>query len=61
MLEGNARVVEGGAAALLQQLARTYLGPGVKFPPMADPPAGFTVRMTVERVRGVGAEGFRRA
>jgi PPOX class probable F420-dependent enzyme len=61
VLEGTARVVEGGAPELLQQLAHTYLGPGVKFPPMDEPPAGFTVRMTVERIRGVGAEGFRRA
>src|SRR6187455_547355 len=28
VLEGRARVTEGGAAALLQDLAGTYLGPG---------------------------------
>jgi PPOX class probable F420-dependent enzyme len=33
VLEGTARVTEGGAAALLQRLARTYLGPEVVFPP----------------------------
>src|SRR3954465_15257760 len=30
---GNARITEGGAAALLQRLAHIYLGPGVQFPP----------------------------
>ena len=30
---GEARITEGGAAALLQRLAHTYLGPGVTFPP----------------------------
>jgi hypothetical protein len=37
---GRARITEGGAPDLLQRLAETYLGPGVKYPPMADPPAG---------------------
>ena len=57
VLEGTARVTDGGAAALLQALAATYLGPGVKFPPMDDPPAGFVVRITVQRVRGMGPDG----
>lgn len=30
---GEARITEGGAAALLQRLARIYLGPGVEYPP----------------------------
>src|SRR5579862_1080676 len=30
---GEARVTEGGAAPLLQRLARIYLGPEVEFPP----------------------------
>lgn len=30
---GHARITEGGAADLLQRLARTYLGPEVEFPP----------------------------
>ena len=51
---GQGRVVEGGAPELLQELAYTYIGPGVKFPPMPDPPPGFVTRMTVERVAGVG-------
>ena len=51
---GTAEVVEGGAAALLQELAYTYLGPGVKFPPMPDPPPGWVTRITAERFGGVG-------
>jgi len=34
------RITEGGAAWLLQRLARTYLGPDVRFPPMDSPPPG---------------------
>ena len=54
VIHGSARVTEGGAAALLQQLAHVYLGPDVKFPTMDDPPAGFITHITVERVGGVG-------
>ena len=54
VVEGTARLAEGGAAALLQHLAHRYLGPDVDFPPMPDPPAGWITRITVERVRGVG-------
>lgn len=54
VLEGRARVTEGGAPQLLQELARTYLGPDVVFPPMDDPPAGFVTRVAVEKVRGTG-------
>lgn len=51
---GTARVVEGGAPELLQELARTYLGPDVKFPPMPDPPPGYVTRVAIERVAGIG-------
>jgi len=54
VVHGRARVVEGGAPALLQRLAHVYLGPDVKFPPMADPPAGHVMRITVERIGGIG-------
>lgn len=54
VVHGRARVEEGGAAALLQRLARVYLGPDVRFPPMDDPPAGVVLRTTVERIGGVG-------
>jgi Pyridoxamine 5'-phosphate oxidase len=45
---------KGGAAALLRRLAHVYLGPDVDFPPMPNPPAGFVIRMTVEKVSGNG-------
>lgn len=51
---GQARLVEGGAPELLQRLARVYLGPHVKFPPMDDPPAGHVMRITIDRIGGVG-------
>jgi PPOX class probable F420-dependent enzyme len=54
VVHGRARVSEGGAPELLQRLARVYLGPGVKFPPMEDPPPGYITRIAVERVGGVG-------
>jgi PPOX class probable F420-dependent enzyme len=41
VIYGTARITEGGAAELLQRLARTYLGPDVRFPPMDSPPPGY--------------------
>jgi PPOX class probable F420-dependent enzyme len=54
VVHGRARVTEGGAPELLQRLAETYIGPGVRFPPMPDPPPGYVIRLTPERVGGVG-------
>lgn len=54
VVHGRAEVVPGGGPELLQRLAYVYIGPGVKFPPMPDPPPGFVTRITVERVSGVG-------
>ena len=54
VIYGEARITEGGASELLQQLAYTYVGPGVTFPPMADPPPGYVTRIRVERVTGQG-------
>jgi PPOX class probable F420-dependent enzyme len=54
VVEGRARVQEGGAPELLQRLAHVYLGPDVKFPPMDDPPPGYVLRVTPERFRGEG-------
>ena len=51
---GQARIEEGGAPALLQKLAEVYLGPGIKFPPMDNPPSGYITRIQVERISGVG-------
>jgi hypothetical protein len=59
VVRGTARVQEGGAAELLQRLAHVYLGPDIKFPPIDDPPPGYVIRTTPERLGGVGpwAEG----
>jgi len=54
VMYGRATVTEGGAPELLQQLAYTYIGPGVKFPPFPDPPPGFVTHITVDRVGGIG-------
>ena len=54
VIYGTARVTEGGAPELLQELARTYLGPGVRFPPMDNPPPGYITHIAVDRISGVG-------
>jgi PPOX class probable F420-dependent enzyme len=54
VVEGTARVTEGGAPELLHALAQRYVGPGTDFPPMPDPPPGFVIRITPSRVRGHG-------
>ncbi len=51
---GHGRVTEGGAPEVLQRLAYGYIGPGVTFPPMPDPPPGHVLRITPERYGGVG-------
>jgi PPOX class probable F420-dependent enzyme len=57
VVHGRARIEEGGAAELLQELAHVYLGPDVRFPPMDDPPRGYTMRITPERLGGIGPWG----
>lgn len=54
VVNGRARVTEGGGADLLQRLAHSYIGPGVKFPPFDDPPPGVVMRVEVEKIGGVG-------
>jgi len=54
VLYGTARVTDGGAPELLQELAHRYIGPDVRFPPMDDPPPGYVMRISVARVAGNG-------
>ena len=54
IIRGIARLEPGGAPELLQRLAEVYLGPGVRFPPFDDPPAGNVIHITPTRVGGVG-------
>ena len=54
LVQGTARITDGGAADLLQRLAEVYLGPGVKFPPFDNPPPGRIIRIAATRIGGVG-------
>lgn len=54
VVHGRGRVTAGGAPELLQRLAYGYIGPGVTFPPMPDPPPGYVLRIAPERYGGVG-------
>jgi PPOX class probable F420-dependent enzyme len=54
VVRGSGRVTEGGAAELLQRLAHVYLGPDVVFPPPGDHPPGYILRITPEKVTGIG-------
>jgi PPOX class probable F420-dependent enzyme len=54
LVYGTGRVTEGDAAGLLQRLAHVYLGPDVVFPPGADHPPGLILRITPERLGGIG-------
>lgn len=54
VVHGLARITEGGAPEVLSALAQTYVGPGTVFPPMPDPPPGFVIHITVDRVAGMG-------
>jgi PPOX class probable F420-dependent enzyme len=54
VIYGTARISEGGAPELLQQLAHTYLGPDVRYPPMDNPPPGYITHIRVDRISGVG-------
>lgn len=57
VVEGTARVTEGGAPQLLHDLAQRYIHPGAEFPPMPNPPDGLIIRVTPTRVRGMGPWG----
>jgi PPOX class probable F420-dependent enzyme len=54
VVHGRASIEEGGAPELLQELAQVYVGPGTRFPPMDDPPPGHRLRITVDRIGGLG-------
>jgi PPOX class probable F420-dependent enzyme len=54
VIQGRARVQEGGARDLLQRLAHVYLGPDVDFPPPQYTNPGWVLRYTPDKVGGVG-------
>ena len=49
VLHGRARLTDGGAPELLNRLAQIYIGPGATMP---TAPAGWVIRITVDRVTG---------
>jgi len=51
VLHGRARLAEGGAPALLQRLARGYIGPDVIFPE-PNAPEGWVIHIAVDRITG---------
>jgi PPOX class probable F420-dependent enzyme len=53
VVRGTARVSEGGALPVMDQLSETYIGPGAVFP-MRDVPPGFVIHVDIERIYGVG-------
>ncbi|MEP6598647.1 MAG: PPOX class F420-dependent oxidoreductase [Actinomycetota bacterium] len=54
VVQGTGRVTEGGAADLLQRLARVYVGPDAVFPPGENHPPGLILRISPDRVGGIG-------
>ena len=54
VVHGRARITEGGAPELLHRLAQVNVGPGTAFPPMPDPPPGYVLHITPERIGGLG-------
>lgn len=53
VIEGRARISDGGALAVMDRLAPYYIGPGAQFP-MRDVPAGLTIHVTPTRFYGTG-------
>lgn len=54
IVHGEATLEPGGAPALLQELARVYVGPDAVFPPFPNPPEGNIIRIRPQRIGGVG-------
>jgi hypothetical protein len=53
VINGRAKVTEGGASELLNQLAQIYIAPGTTFAPDGSP-QGYITRITAERIHGIG-------
>ena len=53
VVEGRATVTQGGAMAIMDRLAETYIGPGQRFP-NREMPDGFTVHVEVDKIYGMG-------
>jgi len=53
VVQGRARIEEGGALAVMDNLAEHYIGPGATFP-MRDAPDGLVVHVEIDRIYGQG-------
>ena len=53
VVQGRARISEGGALDVMDRLAESYIGPGETFP-LRDVPEGIVIHVTVDRVYGQG-------
>ena len=51
--KGTARITEGGALPVMDNLAEAYIGPGAVFP-NRDMPDGFVINVAVDRIYGLG-------
>ena len=56
VINGRARITEGEAPEMLNQLPQIYIGPGTQFLPDTSPP-GYITHITVESIHGVGLWG----
>lgn len=53
VIDGSARIIEGGAPELLNRLAQIYIAPGTTFV-SDEAPQGYITRITAEHIRGIG-------
>ena len=53
VITGRGTTTEGGALAVMDQLAEHYIGPGQVFP-MRNVPEGVVTRVAVDKIYGVG-------
>ena len=54
VINGLARITEGGAPELVNRLAQIYIAPGTTFIPDGAP-EGYILHITAERVYGIGS------
>ena len=54
LIHAKARVTEGGAAQLLYDLGKIFVGSDANFRPSDDPDAGYVVHYRVDKVGGFG-------
>jgi PPOX class probable F420-dependent enzyme len=53
VINGRARITEGGAPELVNQLAHIYIAPGITFAPNGAP-QGYITRIAAESIHGIG-------